>query len=176
MRRYHPVLIAMHWLLATMIVLGVLMVTFVFSGGASDASEELLYLRMHMSMGILILVLMIIRLGVRLLTAKPPGADIGNSFLNKLGAAIHYLFYPVVILIAASGLGTAVSVDIPEIMYGDPGVTLPVTFDVVPPRTPHGVLTSVLLLLVISHVLAFLYHQYVRKDRLFSRMWFGRDV
>ena len=59
-------------------------------------------------------------------------------------------------------------------VFGGSGTPLPTTFDEIPPRRAHGVLGVVLLLLVIGHVLAFLYHQYVQKDGLFSRMWFGR--
>ncbi|MCP5093857.1 MAG: cytochrome b [Gammaproteobacteria bacterium] len=176
MKQYHPVLVALHWLLAIMIVLGLFMGTFVLSATPNDDPEKLLYLSMHMSMGMLILALMIIRLGVRLITAKPSAADIGNNVLNKLGVATHYLFYLVVILIAASGLATAISAGVPEIVFGGSGATLPETFDGLRPRAAHGVLTSVLLLLVVAHVLAFLYHQYVRKDGLFSRMWFGRRM
>jgi len=127
-------------------------------------------------MGTVILVLMTVRLGVRFFTEKPPAADIGNNLLNKLGVATHYLFYLVVILMAASGLATAITAGVPEIVFGGSGAPLPATFDEIPPRRAHGALGFVLLLLllVIGHVLAFLYHQYVRKDGLFSRMWFGR--
>ncbi len=174
MKRYHPVLVALHWMLAILIIMGLIMGTNVLSATPNDAPEKLLYLRIHMSMGMLILALMIIRLGVRLFTAKPAAADIGNNLLNKLGVATHYLFYLVVILMAASGLATAQFAGLPDIVFGGSGAPLPSTFDVFPPRSAHGALAVVLLLLVIGHVLAFLYHQYVRKDCLFSRMWFGR--
>ncbi len=37
----------------------------------------------------------------------------------------------------------------------------------------HGFSWTVLLLLIILHVAAALYHQFFRRDNLFSRMWFG---
>lgn len=174
MKRYYPVLVALHWLLAILIIMGLIMGTNVLSATPNDAPEKLLYLKIHMSMGILILVLMAIRLGIRLFTIKPVAADIGNSLLNKLGVATHYLFYLVVTLMAASGLATAQLAGLPDIIFGGSGAPLPSTFDEIPPRVAHGILAVVLLLLVIGHILAFLYHQYVRKDGLFSRMWFGQ--
>ena len=174
MSRYHPLLVLLHWMLAVMIVAGLIMGTNVLSATPNDAPEKLFYLKMHMSMGIIIFILMTIRLGIRFFTAKPPTADIGNSLFNKLGIATHYLFYLVVILMGASGLATANMSGLPEVVFGNSGLPLVSTFDDIPPRIAHGVLSQLLLVLIIGHVLAFLYHQYVRKDSLFSRMWFGR--
>ncbi|MEW8459711.1 MAG: cytochrome b/b6 domain-containing protein [Candidatus Thiodiazotropha endolucinida] len=174
MRRYHPALVLLHWLLAIMIVAGLVMGTNVLNATPNDAPEKLFYLKMHMSMGIIIFILMTVRLGIRFFTAKPPAADIGNRLFNKLGIATHYLFYLVVILMGASGFATANMAGLPEIVFGNSGAPLVSTFDDFPPRIAHGVLSQLLLILIIGHVLAFLYHQYVRKDSLFSRMWFGR--
>jgi len=173
-RRYHSVLVTLHWMLAIMVILGLILGANVLSSTPNNVPEKLLYLKIHMTMGTIILVLMIVRLGVRFFTEKPPAADIGNNLLNKLGVATHYLFYMVVILMAASGLATAITAGVPEIVFGGSGTPLPTTFDDIPPRRAHGALGIVLLLLIIGHVLAFLYHQYVQKDGLFSRMWFGR--
>ena len=173
MTRYHPALVLLHWLLAVMIVIGLIMGTNVLSATPNDAPEKLFYLKMHMSMGIIIFILMTIRLFIRFFTAKPPAADIGNSLFNKLGTATHYLFYIIVILMGASGLATANMAGLPEIVFGGSGTPLVSTFDDFPPRIAHGVLSSILIILIIGHVSAFLYHQYVRNDKLFSRMWFG---
>lgn len=175
MKRYHPALVTLHWLLAIMIVMGLVMGINVLAATPNDAPEKLFYLQMHMTMGMIILALMLVRFGVRSFTAKPPAADIGNGLLNKLGIATHYLFYLVVILMAASGLATAGMAGLPEIVFAGSGAPLPETFDQFPPRKAHGILAVILLLLVLGHVSAFLYHQFVRKDRLFSRMWFGRN-
>jgi len=53
---------------------------------------------------------------------------------------------------------------------GDP---LPVDFNDLAARLVHGILAKVLMLVIVAHVLAALYHQFIRKDSLFSRMWFG---
>ncbi|MEW8626652.1 MAG: cytochrome b/b6 domain-containing protein [Candidatus Thiodiazotropha sp.] len=173
MKRYHSFLITLHWLLAVLILMGLTMGANVLSSTPNDVPEKLLYLRIHMSMGMLILVLMVIRLTVRVFSEKPVAADIGHSFLNKLGVATHYLLYLVTILLAASGLATANLAGLPEIVFGGSAAPLPATFDAFPPRIAHGLLAVVLLILVAGHVMASLYHQFVRKDGLFSRMWFG---
>lgn len=174
MKRYHPLLVILHWLLAVMIILGLVMGGNVLADTPNSEPQKLFYLKMHMSMGIIILVLMIVRLVIRLLTKKPSHADIGNTIINKLGLMTHYLFYLIVILMAGSGLAIANMAGLPDIVFGGSGAALPVNFDAYPPRIAHGILGFVLTLVIAGHVLAFLYHQFVRKDGLFSRMWFGK--
>lgn len=73
---------------------------------------------------------------------------------------------------AASGLAIAKEAGLFDIVFGGSGAALPVNFSHIAPRAAHGVLAIVLALTIIGHVLSTLYHQYVRKDSLFSRMWF----
>ena len=173
MTRYHPVLVALHWLLALLIIVGLIMGSQVLAATPNDDPFKLTSLMMHMSMGILILVLMIIRLATRMMTKKPPHVDIGNAMLNRLGVWTHWAFYLVVFAMCASGLATANIAGLPAIVFGGSGEPLPPSFDDIAPRAAHGALAVVLMLLIAGHVVAGLYHQYVRKDGLFLRMWFG---
>lgn len=172
MSRYHPLLVTLHWLLAIMIVMGLIMGGNVLSETANSDPQKIGYLKIHMLMGMLIFILMIVRLIVRFFSSRPPHADIGNSLFNKLGVATHYVFYIVVIAMAASGFATANMAGLPEIIFDGVG-SLPATFDGFAPRKAHGVLSMLLTLLIAGHVAAFFYHQFIRKDHLFSRMWFG---
>ena len=173
MTRYHPVLVILHWLLALMIILGLIMGSQVLSATPNSDPDKLFYLKMHMSMGLIILVLMVIRLIIRFFTAKPPRADIGSNLLNWLGHATHYVFYLIVIALCLSGLATANMAGVPDNVFGSSDLPLPPSFDAYPPRAAHGALAFLLMLVIAGHVAAFLYHQFVRKDSLFSRMWFG---
>ena len=174
MNKYHPFLVTLHWLLAIMIMMGLFMGSNVLSETPNSDPEKLFALRMHMSMGIIILVLMLVRLVVRFKTAKPAHADIGNTLLNKLGVMAHYLLYALVILMAASGIGISLLTGLPDIVFGGSGAPLPASFDEFPPRAVHGIIAKLLMLTIVAHVLAALYHQFVRKDGLFGRMWFGK--
>lgn len=174
MTRYHPILVTLHWVLALMILAGLFMGNVVLSETPNDDPFKLIALRMHMSAGIAILVLMLIRLVVRFTTAKPPEADIGNPLLNTLGRITHWLLYLVVIALAASGLATANMAGLPPIVFGGSGDPLPPDFSAFPPRAAHGALGALLGLLLLGHVGAALYHQYVRRDGIFGRMWFGQ--
>jgi cytochrome b561 len=58
-------------------------------------------------------------------------------------------------------------------IFGGEGALLP-DFWKFPPRVPHGFGARLLLALVVFHAGAALYHQFVRRDRVLRRMWFGR--
>jgi cytochrome b561 len=139
----------------------------------NSAPEKLNLLRGHMLMGGLIFVLMLLRLVTRISTEHPPAASTGNALLDRLAPWFHWSLYALVFAMLASGVGASALAHLPQVVFGGVG-SLPVNFDAIPPRVAHGVLAKLLLLLIGLHAAAALYHQFVRRDGLFSRMAFGR--
>jgi cytochrome b561 len=159
-KRYHPVLVTLHWL-TLVLLLG--------AGLLSDAGGRS-PIEIHMIIGALLLVVMLTRLVVRFATKRPAWADTGNATLNQLGELVHYALYLAAFLILgvggvmayqrgliayAMGLGSTVSRPSPIV-----GI--------------HELGWSLVLLLIFVHVGAALYHQFILKDNLLSRMWYGR--
>jgi cytochrome b561 len=56
------------------------------------------------------------------------------------------------------------------------GEPLPADFDIHPSFVAHSLLATLLTALIALHVVAALYHQFVRKDALLRRMFFGRRL
>ena len=173
--RYHPALAALHWLLALLIGLSLVMGFAVLSNLPNSSPDKLLALRAHMIGGIAILVLMVIRFAVRLATRRPPPASTGSPLVDRLAPAMHYALYAVAILMAVSGIGIAVQAGLPDIVFRGSGAPLPETFTGLRPRAAHGVLAWLLVALVALHVAAAAFHQLVRRDRLLSRMRLARS-
>jgi len=173
MKRYHPALVTLHWLLALMILFGLVIGGEMLEHTPNSDPEKINMLRIHMGMGLAILALTLLRLVIRKFTQNPIEADSGNAQLNTLSHYTHYALYAFVILLAASGIGISILSGLPDIVFGGIG-NLPENFDSLLPRTVHGLASKVLMATIILHVLGFLYHQFVRKDGLFSRMWFGK--
>ncbi|MDQ7015946.1 MAG: cytochrome b/b6 domain-containing protein [Gammaproteobacteria bacterium] len=174
MKRYHPALVSLHWLLTFMIVVALFMGSNILSQIPNDNPEKLLALKAHMITGFIILTLMIARLIVRNVTEKPPLADAGNALLNKAGVMAHYLLYLLIFAMVGSGIATALISGLPDIVFNSSGVALPEDFNDILPRIFHGVIAKILFAMIALHILASLYHQFVRKDHLLSRMWFGK--
>ena len=174
MKRYHPLLVSLHWLLAVLILFSLFAGSNILAVMPNDNPDKIAILKVHIISGLVILVLMLLRLFVRIKTGKPVVIDTGDVFINKTGKYSHILIYVLVFLIVGSGLGTAILAGLSDIVFFGSGEALPETFDDLPPRIAHGVLTKILIVTIALHFLATMWHQFIRKENVFSRMWFGR--
>jgi cytochrome b561 len=173
--RYHPALVALHWVSGALLVAALLLGTFVMKEIPNTSPQKLEALRAHMAGGIVILMLIIARLIVRLSTPKPERASAGTPFLDRLAPASHYGLYVLILLMATTGLATAFLAGLFDIVFAGSGAPLPVTFAVFPTRIAHGIIAKAIFALIGLHVLAALYHQFIRRDGLLGRMWFGKS-
>jgi cytochrome b561 len=122
-----------------------------------------------MRIGQTILFLMVARLIIHFVTKRPAPADTGNKLLNMAAGLVHALLYIGVIAMAVAGMGTVAQAGLNQ-----PGASLPEDFFVFPARYGHAYIAIFLLVLITGHVGAWAFHQFIRKDNLFSRMWFGK--
>jgi cytochrome b561 len=171
-RRYHPALVVMHWLLAFLLIALLAAGTFSLKTVPNAAPEKLNLLRIHMAMGTTILILMLLRLVARLTTEHPNAATTGNAMLDALAPWVHWILYGLVFVMAGSGIGMAALSGLPDIVFGGHGI-LPVNFDAFPQRAVHGIVAKLLMLTIALHAGAALYHHFVRRDGLLSRMGWG---
>ena len=171
--RYHPLLVALHWLLAVLIIAALALGALVMAPMPNTDPMKLEALRSHLLGGSVILVLMLVRLAVRSRTSHPAPARTGSPILDRLAWASHRLFYVAVLGMAVSGLVMAVQSDLPSIVLGGGG-SLPADFWIYPLRGVHYALSRLLMALIALHVAGALYHAIVLRDGLLKRMAFGR--
>jgi cytochrome b561 len=170
--RYHPVHVVLHWLMFLLVTLMLGVGKVVMPGVPADSPQKPSMLQAHAYIGGFITLLLIVRVVLLFTTKRPAPADAGNAFLNWVARAVHYLFYLLLIGMAISGLGMFQQADLPAIFSG--AAPYPGDFFIYPPRSGHGLISTLLVLLIILHVGAALYHQFIRKDNLLARMWFGK--
>jgi len=171
--RYHPLLVALHWALALLIMVALAGGALKMAPMANTNPMKLEALRLHMTGGILILILMSLRLLVRRLTLTPPHARTGRSFLDRLGRFSHITFYVIVIAMALSGLIMAVQTGVIGLVAGG-HPPIPTDFWAFPIRTVHYLISRVLTGVIALHLAGVVYHMFIRRDRLLQRMWFGK--
>jgi cytochrome b561 len=169
--RYQPVLVALHWLLALMIIGLLCLGFFVLANMPNTDPKKLEILVWHMAGGMFVLVLMILRFIIRMRSARPAPATTGSPRLDRLAPIVHYGFYLIVFLMVASGWSTGFHI---RGVFQPHGGRLPDTFAVFPTFRAHAALATLLAILIAAHIAASLYHQFVLKDGVFSRIWFGR--
>jgi cytochrome b561 len=195
-KRYHPALVTLHWLIAILMFSAFLLRPeeergrfergeFPPQNGAqsglapnSDFQPENVTpqdtaVTPHMLFGAAVLVLMVARLLVRWRTKHPEWATTGNAFLDKVGTLTHLGLYLLTFSILIAGgamayqqgvIGAALGLGTATITRGGPGFFI---------GALHGLSWNLLFLLLLLHVGAALYHQFIRKDNLLSRMWYG---
>ncbi|MES2129072.1 MAG: cytochrome b/b6 domain-containing protein [Pseudomonadota bacterium] len=167
--RYQPVLVALHWIVALMILGLLCLGFFVLDDMPNTEPHKLDILKWHMAGGMLVLPLMLLRLAIRLRSARPPQAQTGSPKLDKMAALGHRGFYAIIFLMIASGFFTGYLIS-----GAYAGGALPASFDLLPSFRLHSVLAGLLVLLIGVHLVAALYHHVGLKDGLLGRMWFGK--
>ena len=174
--RYHPLLVTLHWLLAALIVAALAVGFFWLAAIPNSDPHKIPVLRVHMAVGMLILALTVVRFLVRLLSTRPAAATTGYPLLDRIAPITHYGFYLLVLLMVASGFTTAILAGLNRIVFQNSGEPLPPSFAVYPSFVAHSYVAALLVGFIGLHVLAALYHQFVRRDALLQRMFYGRRV
>jgi cytochrome b561 len=167
--RYGSVAIAIHWVSAAAII-ALLASGTIMAGAVGEAKRSIL--PVHATIGTLVLLLTLLRLAWWVWGDKRPQPVGGQPRLQELAARIvHGLLYAGIIVLGASGVATlALSGAIPALLSGSP---LP-DFAGLLPRTTHGIVGKLVIALLIAHIGAALFHQFIRRDRLLARMGLGR--
>ena len=172
--RYHPLQVTFHWLTVVLVV-----AAFIVGRTMSDLPNDTgktTSLAIHMVLGAIILIVLVVRFIARLYLPRPAHASTGNAFLDWAGKAAHYALYTLVFLMTLSGMSLSLQTDLLSIIFGGSGAALPADFYSFTARMLHGVIAPMLALLVVLHIEAALYHQFVLKDNLLSRMWYKKKI
>lgn len=172
--RHHPTTVALHWLQAASIVaafgIGLTMVDLPMS------PARLLRFNWHKWAGITALALAFVRVGWRIGHPPPPEVPM-PPWQARAARALHRDLYALALVVPLAGWAYSSAAGFPVVLFG----VLPLP-DFVPEsralagvlKPVHKVLAALLGAAVLLHVGAALHHQFVRRDGLLSRMWFGR--
>jgi cytochrome b561 len=171
--RYHPLLVVLHWVLAFFIIAALALGALALVKIPNTDPAKIEGLRAHMSGGMIILVLMLIRLVVRTSSAHPAPASAGHPLLDRLAWVSHRLFYVTVTAMAGSGIVMALQTGLFDTVFFGRG-QVPADFWAYSVRGAHYALSRLLMALIALHVVAPLYHAAVLRDGLLGRMFFGR--
>lgn len=170
--RYGRVAIAIHWTSAV-VIMGLMIAGF-RAAAMTDLAAKASLLRIHAPLGIGVLILTLARIGWWMFADSKPKDPGGLPRLQLVAAqAVHGLLYVAIFGLAGSGIALLVMSGAGTILFGDAAGQLPDFWNFAP-RYGHAAMARLMALLLLLHIGAALYHQFVRKDRLLARMGIGR--
>ncbi len=169
---YGTVAITIHWVSAVLII--ALLVLGFRASGTLDPIAKASLLRVHAALGVSILLLTLARVAWWRFDSRPDAIGGGPRWQELSAKAVHVLFYLIIIGMAASGIGMFAVSSAAPIVFGGEG-SLP-DFNQYPPRVPHGVGARAMIILLILHAGAALYHHFIKRDATLRRMWFARRM
>lgn len=147
--------IRLHWIVVLLIALQYILHGTIaeawdaFLDGAEIAFDPLI--AQHVLMGGLVALLTLWRLGLRLTHGAPPPPEREHPVLKAVAQAAHWAFYALLLLLPVSG-SVAWFGGVEAAAQG------------------HAILKTALLALIVLHVAAALFHQFILKTGLMQRM------
>ncbi len=170
--RYTLPAIWLHWLIAVL-VFGLFGLGLAFE--AIPRASRLWWINLHTIIGLGLLVLVLARLAWRVGHTPPPLPEDSSPLVRKASAATHHLMYLLMVAIPLVGLvayfwhGRIMDFGAFQI---NPGLaSTRSVYD--PAEGVHKAMAFALMGLVALHVVAGLWHHFIKQDGLLWRMWPG---
>jgi len=171
--RYRKIVMWIHWITAVLVTMQVY-IGFTFHDLPRGSEERAFVFGWHKTWGALILVLALIRLAVRLMNPPPPYPSDEPRWKRFVAVWNHRLFYFLLIALPLTGLAAVsgraadgwVPLQLGLKLPAIPGIPQDNEFGDV-----HELLVWITLSLVVLHVGAALYNQFVDRGPVASRMW-----
>ena len=168
--RYSTVSLLLHWATAALVLAQILLIT----AAEAEGSNRGLWMMLHKSGGITILVLTLARIGWRIANPAIPLPDDLPRWQKLFARATHVLFYVVLLALPLTGwlAGSAVGrgfdyyslFAFPLLPVGGGRETAGLLMDI------HRTLPKLLYVLLALHVIGALKHQFLNRDNVLHRM------
>jgi cytochrome b561 len=162
--------ITLHWLITVLVIwvgiLGLLHDTW-------PKHSQAYWINMHALFGLALWILLVWRAGLRFRQSPPPLPADFSTPARRLAISVHVLLYVLLFITPLVGMttfvwhGRALDLGFYAIHFGikkDRSV-----FE--PSEDIHGYLAYGLFVLIGFHILAALWHQFIKRDQVLKRMW-----
>jgi cytochrome b561 len=172
MQRYSLPAIALHWLIAVLII-AAFALGLVMTDIPGLTPTKVRYFSWHKWMGVTVLGLAALRLLWRLRHRPPALPGSTPAWQQRAAHGLHWLLYLLIFAVPVSGYAFTLAAGVPVVYLGV--IPLPVLFDADPALKPvlrsvHYWLDMTLAAVVLLHIAAAFKHQLIDRDGLMARM------
>lgn len=171
LKRYAGVQIALHWIIA-LIIIGMIPVGKVMTELDPSNLTNLLY-ELHKSFGLIVFGLIVIRIAARLILGAPPLEPSMPRWQIMAARVSHGALYILMVLVPLTGWAATSACCAPVNLFWTIPLTLPIGggFETARPIFQlHNIFTMAMIALVLIHAVAALYHHYAMKDDTLRKM------
>ena len=172
MAGYGTVARLFHWVTALLILAMLPVGTIMVREGLARPTQDMLFI-FHKNVGVILLLLILLRLGWRLLNPPPPMPATVPDWQESVSTWVHRALYGMVIFMTVTGFVRVSAGGFPIEMLDWMGVPrLPRAEGVAElAKSAHFLGKFILLALIVLHIGGALYHALVRRDGVMRRMW-----
>ncbi len=172
---YTKVAKALHWAIAVLIIM--MLVFGQGFDGLKTEEEMAFFLAGHSTLGLTVIGLIVLRILWRL-GHPPPALPAGMKAAHKTAAKLsHLMLYALMVYVPLMGLYTVAAHETVAMPYGTFDLNAALSFlgdsDFEGRRFLHEIGTWGLIGFLALHVAAAFHHQFILKDGVLRRMWFG---
>ena len=134
-----------------------------------EISEKMDLVKIHAILGIIVFILTIFRTVSFFKTERPADLKTGSKFNDKLTVWIHNIFYFLLFGIAISGLATMILGGYGEALKTS-NIELIKSHSEIPSLKPHGIMATIMMILLVMHVVGFFKHLLLKKENTLKRI------
>ncbi len=132
-------------------------------------SEKMGFIKLHALLGIIVFLLTLVRSYLFFKSKRPEDLKTGSKFNDTLAVWIHNAFYFLLIGISIAGLATMFTGGyVDAIKSGDSDLML--SKENIAPLKAHGLLATIMIVLLVLHVLGVIKHYMLTKENTLKRM------
>ncbi|MFA7291670.1 MAG: cytochrome b [Rhodocyclaceae bacterium] len=170
-RRYSGLTISLHWLSAALVLGAIALIE--MKGWFPKNSPLRDSVRLwHFQLGAIVLLATVVRFACLLRGSRPEPVAAKGSLERRLGASAHGLLYLLLLVLPLSGAMVLIAAGKPVSLLG---LALPVWADgsreaAKGVKSIHEFFGNLMIMMVLLHFLAALWHQFLRRDRVMLRM------
>jgi len=176
--RYSSSIIVLHWTtLALILVAWALSLYRDYVLVPANNPHHALVMSLHMSVGLVVWILTVMRLKIRSSSSVPPSAS-ASPVIAMLERSVHYLLYASLLVVPLIGLASAWIRGRPFVFFGMFSIPSPLVTEWTSPTGKwlehvHMDAAYIFLALAGLHALAAVYHRVVLRDEVLSRIVTG---
>ena len=161
-------------LVITMFLIGQFRLTTLIS-----AETKVIPLTIHILLGVTLMIVVLLRLAIRRRVVSKPFFSRNLSSTRKnptdqINRITQPLLYITTLLMGISGLSMSIPADLfGKLILGN-GQPLPADMSIFPARQFHVFFSILLIFFVMVHLLVFVQHQFLFKEKYIEKMWFSK--